>query len=97
MRIAIISAALLSLGLGQPAMAQSPACFPKEALLARLKEKYGEEPMVTGKSKSGEASLVLTAAADGGFTAIVVAGDMACMVFSGVDFAGPRPKSGKPT
>ena len=55
-----------------PAAAQQPACMPVDQLQKILRENYREAPVITARIDNGN-MLVIFAADDGSWTAVVVA------------------------
>jgi hypothetical protein len=56
-------------------------CWPIDQLLAVLQKTYGEQEIVRMKLPTGE--LVLTRAADGGWSIVRVAGQLGCLIAGG--------------
>lgn len=87
-RAATASAALLSfVGLltvaGLPAAAQAPQCGARDAVLERLSDKYGEQPVSIGVTATGSL-LEILASPEGSWTIVVtVPGGPTCLVSSG--------------
>lgn len=96
--IKVLAPVLLGLALlatPHRAEAQS-ACAKTDDMLTMLRKDYGEELVAAGDAK--ESRLVMTASAAGTFSALVLrqGGAVACLVYSGKNWTGPKPKPGEP-
>lgn len=87
-RVAAVSAAFLAFGgvltvTGLPAAAQAPQCGARAAVLDRLSDKYGEQPVSIGVTATGSLLEVL-ASPEGSWTIVVtVPNGPTCLVSSG--------------
>lgn len=87
-RAAAVSAAVVSFAAALtaanlPAAAQAPQCGAREAVLERLSDKYGEQPVSIGVTATGSLLEVL-ASPEGSWTIVVtVPNGPTCLVSSG--------------
>ncbi len=85
MRRAMRLPLLLALVAAFPAHAQSPSCAPRDAVIARRAERYGEAQAFAGLTATGEVVLIyLSPEGERTWTAVVARTDgMMCMVAAG--------------
>ncbi len=105
--VAIIVAAIMLLAFSinaalapahsEEAVPTDTACAPAQVMLARLKSKYGEEPVAIGMSQRTMRGMIITANPDGSswsYLTVVLTGQL-CMLDAG--FGYKVPPAGDPT
>ena len=91
----ILFAPLLWLALALAAPAQTPQCGSPVEILAGLASRYSEVVVAEGEVGGGQ-TLLITATPDGAtWTAIMVKGDLACLVSSGHNWRDPAKPAGE--
>lgn len=70
-------------------------CFPIKTLMNNLKDVYGEEPMLVGKSaqEEGVTTVVLVSQERGTYTVIEVGQDVGCVLSTGNSVKYRMPKA----
>ena len=72
-----------------PAAAQ-PTCTHRDQMVAFLAEKHQERPVAFGARQDGSLLMIFASEA-GGWSAVIVTGDRACMVDAGQGWSRPAP------
>lgn len=91
----IFFAPLLWLAVALAASAQTPQCGPLAEVLAGLASRYNEVVVNDGEAGGGRV-LLITATPDGAtWTTVMVQGDLACLVASGVSWRDATKPAGE--
>jgi hypothetical protein len=93
--VILLVAALLWFSGGSPSRAQTPQCGALAEVLATLASRYNEVVVGDGEAGGGR-TLLITATPDGAtWTAVMVHGELACLVASGVSWRDPAKPAGE--
>jgi hypothetical protein len=93
--VILLVATLLWFSGGSPSRAQTPQCGALAEVLAGLASRYNEVVVADGEAGGGR-TLLITATPDGAtWSAVMVQGDMACLVSAGTNWRDPTEPAGE--